>query len=315
MSPGPVALAELHVHVEGTAPPALLRRIARRNGLEVPPELIGAGDRYAWRDFAHFLELYDTATGVMRTVEDYRDVVYEYLVSTGAQYVELTASPDHAAAAGLSDAEHAFAIGRGIDDARLETGVEAAIIMTAVRDRGPEAAEEVARRAVALHHPRVVGFGLAGNESDHPPERFARAFAVAHEGGLGCTVHAGEWGGPDAVRAALELPGVTRLGHCVRAAEDPALVAELAERGTVLEVCPTANVVLGVYPSYAQHPLRALFDAGVRVTLGSDDPPYWGTTLGGEYDVVLQPSGFNKARPATVTQTALRARFPPAPAA
>ena len=99
-------------------------------------------------------------------------------------------------------------------------------------------------------------------------------------------MHAGEWAGPESVRGALELPvPVTRLGHGVRAIEDPALVAELAERGTVLEVCPTSNVVLGAYPSFAEHPFRALRAAGVRVTLGSDDPPYWGTTIGGEYAV------------------------------
>src|SRR3954447_19594557 len=248
-----------------------MRRIARRNGFDVPPELIGDGDVYAWRDFLHFLELYDVAVGLLRTVEDYRDLVYEYLVhcaEQGAVYVELTASPDHAAHAGLSDEEHVFALGRGIDDARLDTGIEARVLMTCVRNYGVERAEEVARRTVATPHPYVVGFGLAGDEAGHPPQRFERAFAIAADAGLGCSVHAGEWAGPESIRAALALPGVTRLGHGVRAVEDPALVAELAERGTVLEVCPTSNVVLGVFAGFAEHPLRRLFDAGVRVTLG-----------------------------------------------
>jgi len=304
--------AELHVHLEGAAPPGLIRRIARRNGLDVPPGLIGADDRYAWRDFLHFLELYDAAVGVLRTGDDYRDLAYEYLLgcaAEGAIYVELTASPDHAAGAGLSDAEHVEALARGIDDARRDSGIEARVIMTCVRQYGVERAEEVARRTVAVPHPYVTGFGIAGDEASFPPAPFARAFAIAHDGGLGCTAHAGEWGGPDSIRGALALPGVTRLGHGVRAIEDPALVAELAERGTVLEVCPTSNVVLGVFGSYAEHPLRALREAGVRVTLGSDDPPYWATTIGGEYAVARDELGLTEADLLEVTRTALAAAF------
>src|SRR4051812_28766243 len=250
--------AELHVHLEGAAPPALMRRIAERNGLAVPPELLAdEGDRYAWTDFLHFLELYDVAVGLLRTGEDYRDLVHDYLVACaaeGAVYVELTASPDHAAHAGLTDAEHVAALAQGIDDARAETGIEARVVMTAVRNYGVERAEQVARRTVATPHPYVVGFGLAGDEAGPPPEPFAGAFAIAADAGLGCTVHAGEWGGPASIRSALELPGVTRIGHGVRAIEDPALVGELARRGTVLEVCPTSNVVLGVFPSFDAHP-------------------------------------------------------------
>src|SRR3954452_13033710 len=289
-----------------------MRRIARRNGLPVPVELIGDGERYAWTDFLHFLELYDLSAGLLRTVEDYRDLVYEYLVGCageGALYVELTASPDHAAHAGLSDAGHVEALARGIDDARRATGIEARVLMTAVRNYGVERAEEVARRTVATPHPYVVGFGLAGDEAGFPPGPFARAFATAAEAGLGCSVHAGEWAGPDSIRAALELPGVTRLGHGVRAVEDPALVAELAERGTVLEVCPTSNVVLGVFAGYEQHPLRRLYDAGVRITLGSDDPPYFGCSIGSEYAVARRRFGFTEPELLELTRTAIEGAF------
>jgi adenosine deaminase len=312
VSAAAVPKAELHVHLEGAAPPALMRRIARRNGLDVPAELIGDGDRYAWTGFLHFLELYDLSVGLLRTVQDYRDLVHEYLVACaaeGAVYVELTASPDHAAHAGLSDEEHVFALARGIDDARLETGIEARVVMTCVRNYGTDRAEEVARRTVAVPHPYVVGFGIAGDEAGFPPAAFTRAFAIAHDAGLGCTAHAGEWGGPESIRGALELPGVTRIGHGVRAVEDPALVAELAERGTVLEVCPTSNVVLGVFPSWEAHPLRRLFDAGVRVTLGSDDPPYWGASIGGEYALAQRTFGFSDAELRRVTETAIEASF------
>jgi adenosine deaminase len=304
--------AELHVHLEGAIPPALVRRIAERNGVPVPEGVLD-GDRYAWRDFLHFLELYDKVVSVLRTPQDYRDIAYEYLVSCaaeGAIYVELTASPDHADHAGLSDEEHVAALAQAIDDARGDTGIEARIVMTCVRNLGVERCVEVARRVVAHPHSYVTGFGMAGDEAGFPPGPFAEAFEIAHDAGLGITVHAGEWGGPESIRGALALPvPVTRLGHGVRAIEDPALVAELADRGTVLEVCPTSNVVLGVFGSYAEHPLRALHDAGVRVTLGSDDPPWWGATIGGEYRVAQEEFGFDGRELVEATRTALSAAF------
>ena len=306
-----VPKAELHVHIEGAATPALVQRIAARNGLRIPDGVIGDDGRFVWRDFLDFLDTYDGATSVIRTGEDYRDIVYEYLVSCaaeGAIYVELTASADHAAGVGLSDEEHLAALAQGIDDARAESGIEGRIIMSAVRHRGPERALDVARRTVEVPHPYVTGFGMGGDEAGFPPAEFADAFAVAREAGLGLTVHAGEWGGPDSVRGGLAL-GVGRLGHGVRAIEDPELVRELAERGTVLEVCPTSNVVLGLYASYAEHPLPALRAAGVAVTLGSDDPPYWDASIGGEYAVAAEQFGFGEEELREITRTALRAAF------
>jgi adenosine deaminase len=149
---------------------------------------------------------------------------------------------------------------------------------------------------------------MGGDEAGFPPADFAPAFGIAREAGLGLTVHAGEWAGPESVRGGLAL-GVTRIGHGVRASEDPELVRELADRGTVLEVCPTSNVVLGLYPSYEAHPLPALRDAGVAVTLGSDDPPYWNASIGGEYAVAAGHMGFDEEALREVTRTALRAAF------
>ena len=303
--------AELHVHVEGAASPDLVRRIAARNRVSVPEGIFTEDGRFRWRDFLDFLATYDAATSVIRTGEDYRDIVYEYLVSCaaeGAIYVELTASADHAAQVGLSDAEHLAALAQGIDDARAETGIEARIVMSCVRHFGAEKAVDVARRTVAGPHPYVTGFGMGGDEAGFPPEAFAPAFAIAEEAGLGLTVHAGEWAGPESVRGGLAL-NVSRIGHGVRASEDPELVKELAERGTVLEVCPTSNVVLGLYPSYEAHPLPALRAAGVAVTLGSDDPPYWDASIGGEYAVAAEHMGFDDEALRDVTRTALRAAF------
>jgi adenosine deaminase len=303
--------AELHVHLEGTAPPALVRRLAERNGLRVPDGLFDSSERFAYTDFLDFLRTYDMAASVIRTGQDYRDVTYEYLAGCardGALYVELTASPDHAALVGLSDEKHLGGIARGIDDARADHGIEGRILISCVRNFGVEQALRVARHAAERPHPYVVGFSMAGDEENYPAHDYADAFRIAAEAGLGCTVHAGEWAGADSVRGALELP-VTRISHGVRSIEDPALVAELADRGIVLECCPTSNVVLGVFPSYEQHPLPALLAAGVRVTLGSDDPPYFGASVGGEYSVCRERFGFDDQTLRDITRTALDAAF------
>jgi adenosine deaminase len=306
-----VPKAELHVHLEGTAPPALVRRLAERNGVEVPEGVFADDETFAWSDFLHFLRTYDLAASVIRTPEDYRDVTFEYLESAAAEggvYVELIASPDHAAAVGLTDAEHYAGIAQGIDDARDATGIEARIVIAAIRNLGLDAAEAIARRHADDRHPYVVGFNLVGDEAAWPASLFGRAYEIAAGSGLGCTVHAGEHDGPDSVRAALELP-IARMSHGVRAIEDPPLVAELAERGLVLEVCPSSNVATGVFPSYADHPLGALREAGVRVTLGSDDPPYFGCSIGAEYAVARKWHGLEEEQLIEVTRLAVEAGF------
>jgi adenosine deaminase len=309
-----VPLAELHVHLEATASPDLIRRLGRRNGIEIPPDTL-EGDRYVWSGFLDFLATFDRAVTVIRTAEDYCDITFEYLracAAEGAVYVEVTVSPDHADQAGLPYADMLAGVSQGIDDARDKSGIESCILVTAVRNFGTERAEWVAGIATADPHPYVTGFGLAGDEAGFPPEPFARAYEIAAAGGLGLACHAGEWAGPESVRGALALPGpVTRLGHGVRATEDPELVRELADRGTVLEVCPTSNVVLGAYPDYASHPFPVLRDAGVRVTLGSDDPPYWQATIGGEYDVARRAWGLDDDALRDVTRTAIEAAFAP----
>ena len=311
-TPVGIPLAELHVHLEGTATPDLVGRLAARNGIAVPPGTI-EGDRFVWRDFLDFLQTYDRAASVVRSARDYRDVSFEYLTACaaeGAIYVELTASPDHAARAGLPYADMLAGIAAGIDEARRAARIESRVIVTAVRDFGPERAEAIAQAAADRPHPYVTGFGLAGDEASFPPAPFARAFEIAHAAGLGLTCHAGEWAGPESVRGALDLPvPVTRLGHGVRAVEDPALVRELAERGIVLEVCPTSNVVLNAYPGYPAHPFPLLRDAGVRLTLGSDDPPYWQATIGGEYAVARREWGLDDAALRHLTRTAVEAAF------
>ena len=306
-----IAKVELHVHLEGTAPPALIRRLAERNGLTVPEGTFAGSERFAYTDFLDFLDTYDRAASVIRTAEDYRDLTYEYLAGCareGAIYVELIVSPDHAAFVGLGGDEHLGAIARGIDDARRDHQIEARILLVAVRNFGVEQSVHVARYAISRPHPYVVGFNLAGDEANYPAGQFAEAFAIAAGAGLGCTVHAGEWDGPQSVWAGLELP-VTRIGHGVRAIEDPALVEELARREIVLECCPTSNVVLGLYGSFEDHPLPRLRAEGVKTTLGSDDPPYFGASIGGEYELCRERFGFDDEDLRAISRTAVEAAF------
>ena len=307
--PGMTPLAELHVHLEGTVPPALIQKLADRNGLRVPDGVFAAPDRFQWVDFLDFLRTYDLAASVIRTAEDYRDITYEYLTgcaAEGAIYVELIVSPDHAGSVGLSDSDHYGGIAAGIDDARRDSGIEGRMIVTAIRNFGVEAAVDIARRE---HHPYVVGFNLAGDEAGYPASLFREAYAIAAGAGLGCTCHAGEHDGADSVRQALELPGLTRISHGVRAIEDPRLVEQIAERGIVLEVCPTSNVATGVFESYDAHPLGRLHEAGVKLTLGSDDPPYFGATIGGEYAVARERFGFEEGELKAITRTAVQGSF------
>ena len=211
--------AELHVHLEGTAPPELVRRLAKRNRLDLPDELFGDDGEYHWTDFLHFLKVYDATAAVIRTPEDYRDVTYEYLAGCaeeGAIYVEVMSSPDHAAAAGLSYANHLEGIVAGIEDASADHAIEGRCIVTCVRHFGTEQAMKVARQVTSHPHPLVSGFGMGGDEAGFPPAQFARAFTYVADSGLPCTVHAGEWAGADRVREAGYKPSRLRTTLILR---------------------------------------------------------------------------------------------------
>ncbi|MHA1563712.1 MAG: adenosine deaminase [Alphaproteobacteria bacterium] len=310
-----VPKAELHVHLEGTAGPDLVRRLAARHGQVLPAELFNGSGGFHWRDFLHFLQVYDLASSVIRTPRDYRDVTYEYLASCAAEgvvYGELMSSPDHGMAAGMSYQDHLDGIAQGIEDARGEFGIEAFIVVTCVRHFGVERAHVVADAVLAHPHPLVVGFGMGGDEAGFRPGMFAEVFAKVNDGGLPCTVHAGEFDGPEGIREALETLPVKRLGHGVRAVEDAGLVDELAARGIVLELCPTSNIATGLYADYGAHPWPALQAAGCLVTLSSDDPPYFHTTVGAEYGHAARHFGLDEDDLRAVTRVSIEAGFAPA---
>ncbi|MEP1206949.1 MAG: adenosine deaminase [Rhizobiaceae bacterium] len=302
--------AEIHCHIEGAADPALVIRLAQKYNIDVN-DVIRDG-RYVWHDFSTFLTAYDRAASVFRQPEDYRLLSYDYfsrLAAHGAIYGEVFGSSDHAALMGIGYNDLVNAIAAGIEDARQQYGIEGRIIMTCVRHLGPDAADAVAETIAANPHPMVTGFGMGGDERSFAVEDFANAFGIAGDAGLGLTSHAGELTGPQSVWDTLDHLGITRIGHGVRSIEDPKLVDRLAHDGIVLEVCPASNIALGIFADYDRHPLRQLYDAGVRVTLNSDDPPFFHSNLGNEYEIATKHFGFDRRMLDQCTRNALNAAF------
>ncbi len=303
---------ELHCHLEGAAAPDLVRALAQRNAIDLPDGLFNGNGGFAWTNFLEFLKAYDLASSVIRTPLDYRDVMYEYLKSCaaeGAIYVEVFSSPDHAAATGISYAGHLEGIAAGINDAERDFGIIGRIIVTCVRHLGPEQAVAIADAVVAEPHPHVVGFGMGGDENQFHISEFAPAFDRISQAGLACTVHAGEVRGSDSVAHALDALPVTRIGHGVRSIEDPALVDRIARAGVTLEICTGSNLALGLFENAQSHPLRALLDAGCRVAFGSDDPPYFATSIGAEYRRAESDFGLTSQDIDRINQNALDAAF------
>ncbi len=305
-----VAMAELHCHIEGAAAPELVERQARKYGADTS-EFIKDGV-FVWEDFTTFLAAYDFSANLFRDEDDYALLAEHYLTSLsrdGAIYSEFFTSPDHARRAGLSPQAYTDALGEGMRRAKESEGIESRMIVTGVRHFGVESVEDAARFAVECGHPLVTGYGMAGEERFGNLADYTRAFDIAREAGLGITVHAGELAGWESVRDALDHIRPTRIGHGVRAIESPDLVKRIADEGVVLEVCPVSNIELKVFPDYASHPFPALRKAGCKVTLNSDDPPYFHTSLKKEYDVAAMHFGMEPDDLAEITQTAIAAAY------
>lgn len=302
--------AELHCHIEGAAAPDLVIRQAEKYGADTTP-FIREGS-FVWHDFTSFLAAYDFAANLFRTEEDFARLSEHYLTSLardGAIYSEVFTSPDHAEKSGLSPKAYTDALGEGMERARAKTGIEGRMIVTGVRHFGVESVESAARFAAKCGHRLVTGFGMAGEERHGDVEDYVRAFEIAREAGLGITVHAGELAGWESVRDALDHIRPSRIGHGVRAIENADLVKRIADEGVVLECCPVSNIELKVFDGFANHPFPALRDAGCRVTLNSDDPPYFWTTLKREYDVAREHFGMDDKSLLATTRTAVEAAF------
>jgi aminodeoxyfutalosine deaminase len=282
---------ELHVHLEGTIRPATLLEIARRNDQPLPADTVsGVAKLYEFTDFAHFIDVWILTTSVLRTGEDFRRIALEYAeeaASFGAVYLEGIFSPgQYVSFYGVSFDEIFAGFADAADEAYERHGVIMRYTPDLYRGMDPAVAEEQAHASVRYRDRGVVGLGLGGLES-RPLEPYLRSFAIARDGGLGIVPHAGEAAGAESVREILALDP-DRIRHGIRSIEDPGVLAEILERGLVLDVCPTSNVRTGVVPSLAEHPLPKLRAAGVPCTINTDDPAMFGTNLAREHEAAAE---------------------------
>ena len=268
--------------------PETLLAIAKRNDYPLPADTVeGIAALYEFRDFAHFIEVWILTTHALRTAEDFRRVVVDYAAeaaSHGAVYLEGIFSPAERISRGVDWDEIFSGYCDGAQEARELHGVEIRLTPDIYRGAPRERAEEVVRYAARYRDRGIVGVGLGGLEAQYPPEPYAAVFAQARAEGLASVPHAGEHAGPESIRGALDALGAVRLRHGIRAVDDPALVRELARRGTVLDVCPISNLRTRAVASLEDHPLPTLVAAGVRCSVSTDDPAMFGTDLGRDYD-------------------------------
>jgi adenosine deaminase len=303
---------ELHLHLEGAAPPGFVRGLAAEKGVDLAGVFAPSGT-YATGDFGRFLRVYEAACTVLQSPEDYRRLTLAVLEESAAQgvvYSEVFLSPDFCGG-GDPAAWRDFlaAIAEAAAKAEARMGIALRGIVTAVRHFGPERAKRAARCAAETAGGFLTGFGLAGDERVGRPRDYAWGFDCAREAGLRITCHAGEWGGPEMVAETLTELAPERLGHGIAAARDPALIDRLAEAGTVLEVCPGSNVFLGAVPSWGAHPIELLRRRGVRVTVSTDDPPFFGTTMTREWEMLERTFGWGPADLDELNRVALAAAF------
>lgn len=276
------------MHLEGAILPANLLELARRNRIALPADTIdGLREWFQYRDFVHFVEIYVTITSCFRTAGDYEFIAYEFgreMARQNVRYAEVTFSPStHYQHLGIPFEVMFGGLSAGREQARLAFGVEMQWVFDIVRNPpGRDLASQVVDWAIEGMQNGVVALGLGGIEAGNPPEDFAPHFERAVAAGLHSDPHAGEHVGPESVWGAIRALHAERIGHGVRSIEDPELVRYLAEHHIPIETNPTSNIRLGVYPGYDQHPLRRLYEAGVPLTVNSDDPPLFNTTLNDE---------------------------------
>jgi aminodeoxyfutalosine deaminase len=280
---------ELHIHLEGSVRPATLLEIARRNDVPLPVDTVDdLAKLYHFTDFSQFIQIWLMTTQCLRTADDFRRITVEYAAEAadhGAVYLEAVVSPAQWVAFGQATWDEILTgYVEGAAEARERFGVTVNFTPDLYRGLDPEIAEECARVCVRYRDRGVVGLGIGGPEKDMSIEPYRTAFAIARDGGLGVVPHSGEADGPASMREVLTLDPA-RIRHGIRAVEDPEVLAEIVERGLVLDVCPTSNLRTGVVASLAEHPLPRLRAAGVPCTINTDDPAMFDTDLGREFEV------------------------------
>jgi adenosine deaminase len=307
-------VAELHLHIEGTLEPELLVLLAARNGVALPTTDPGElRARYRFGSLQAFLDLHYANLRVLRQQEDFYDLAYAYLTraaAAGVRRAEIFFDPQTHEGHGVPLAAVFGGLTAALADGEREFGTSADLILCFLRDRGPEEAAGTLRAALPFRD-QFIGVGLDSTEIGYPPALFTEVYQMAAAEGLRLVAHAGEEGGPDTVREALDLLWVERVDHGVRSMEDPALVAELRDRQTALTVCPLSNVALRVVDTLGDHVLPAMLESSLLACVNSDDPAYFGGYVDDNLAAVRAAFGFDDATLALLARNSFDACFAP----
>ena len=310
--------AELHVHHVGSASARIVSELAARHPGTVPSDLDELRAFYEFRDFAHFVEVYLAVVDLIRTPEDIRYLTYEVAreMATGQnlRYAELTCTPYTSVQPHVEDKGMPIeAYTEAIEDARVAAERDFGLVLRWIYDIpgefGVPAAEATLDYAVNHRPEGLVGFGLGGPEIGVPRPQFQPHFDAARAAGLRSVPHAGETTGPQTVWDALTLLGAERIGHGTSSAQDPELLAHLAEQGIPLEVCPSSNIATRAVSTLEEHPIRAFRDAGVTITVNSDDPPMFNTDLNREYEIAAELLDLDEQGLADLARAAVHASY------
>ncbi|MGH7736846.1 MAG: adenosine deaminase [Candidatus Tyrphobacter sp.] len=304
--------AELHVHIEGTFEPELIFEIARRNRITLAyPNVEALRAAYDFTDLQTFLNLYYAGMNVLRTQRDYYDLATAYLnraALDGVRCAEIFFDPQAHTSRGIAFDTVVGGLRAALEDGKRDLGIDSALILCFLRDQSEESAMETLDLALR-NRERIIAVGLDSAERGNPPSKFERVFARARAEGFEAVAHAGEEGPPQYIVEALDVLKVSRIDHGVRCMEDDALVERLRRERVPLTVCPLSNVKLKVVPDLAHHPLRRMLDAGLVVTINSDDPAYFAGYVGANYDACAQALGLSHSDLETLANNSLEASF------
>lgn len=305
--------AELHLHLEGSLEPEMLMKLARKNHIAIPFETVEEIRKaYAFTNLQDFLDIYYQGMNVLLEEEDFYDLTMAYLkriAEDGVVHTEVFYDPQGHTSRGVPFAAVTNGILRALDDGRERYGVTSELIMSFLRHLSEEEAFDTFTEAEPWFDGRIIGVGLDSSEMGHPPSKFQKVFAAAREADLKLVAHAGEEGPPDYVREAIELLKIDRLDHGNRTIEDPELTRQLAESGITFTVCPLSNLKLCGVTDMREHPLKRMMEAGLQVTVNSDDPAYFGGYVTDNFMAVVKALGLTKAEVAQLCRNSIAGSF------
>ncbi len=306
--------AELHLHIEGSLEPELMFELARRNGIEIPYGSVeDVRAAYAFSNLQDFLDIYYAGANVLRTRQDFHDLAaayFERVAADGVVHAEIMFDPQTHTDRGIPFADVIEGLLSGMAEAKAKHGITSKLILSFLRHLSEEAAFET----LAMAEPwldRIEAVGLDSSEVGHPPVKFAQVFEAARAKGLKITAHAGEEGPPEYVYQALDLLHVDRIDHGNRSLEDPALVERLAAMGMTLTVCPLSNLKLCVVDDLVDHPIDRMLSLGLKATINSDDPAYFGGYIGDNFRAVAKARGLDREAIATLARNSFTGSFLP----